>query len=82
MTGASYSWTFQDGNPATMETKTYTSNSVSYATSGSKDASVTVSFQGKTNTIKCTPLDVTGAEIKSCVCNPNVTQADVCLLWM
>ena len=77
MTGASYSWTFQDGNPATMETKTYTSNSVSYATSGSKDASVTVSFQGKTNTIKCTPLDVTGAEIKSCVCNPNVTQADV-----
>ena len=78
MTSGSYSWTFQDGSPdkATVQ-KSLTSPSITYATSGEKTASVVVSYQGKTNTIQCTPLDVTGAEVTGCSCIPSESQIDI-----
>ena len=78
MTSGSFSWTFQDGTPATATVqKSVSSPSVSYSTSGEKGASVVVSFNGQTNTIQCTPLNVTGAEVSGCKCTPSATQVDV-----
>ena len=78
MTSGSFAWTFQDGNPGTATVqKSVTSPSVSYATSGEKTASVVVSYQGKTNTIQCLPLNVTGAEVTGCSCIPSESQIDI-----
>ena len=78
LSSMTYAWTFQDGTPATATVqKSATSPSVSYSTSGIKSASVTLTNGGQTNTIQCTPLNVTGAEVSGCTCTPSATQVDV-----
>ena len=79
ITQGTFSWTFQDGDPATYSGKgaSYLNPLVKYQTSGPKNASVTVTSNGQTNNIQCTPLDVTGADVTGCVCTPSATQVDV-----
>ncbi len=80
LTKGNYSWTFDGGgDPATKSGQgtSFQSVLVSYATSGVKNATVTVSNNGQSNTIKCSELNVTGAAITGCVCAPSVTQVDI-----
>lgn len=79
ITKGEFSWTFEDGDPATKKGagSSFQSVLVKYEKSGTKNASVTVSYNGQSSTIQCTPLNVTGAEITSCACAPNVTQVDI-----
>lgn len=80
LTKGTFSWTFDGGgDPATKSGQgtSFQSVFVSYATSGVKNATVTVSNNGQTNTIKCSELNVTGAAITGCACTPSVKQVDI-----
>lgn len=79
ITQGSFSWTFEDGDPATKsgQGSSFQSVLVKYDKSGVKNASVTVSYNGQSNTMQCTPLNVTGAEVSGCVCTPSATEVDV-----
>jgi hypothetical protein len=79
ITQGTFSWTFEDGDPATKsgQGSSFQSVLVKYDKSGLKNASVTVSYNGQSNTMQCTPLNVTGAEVSGCVCTPSATEVDV-----
>lgn len=79
ITQGSFSWTFEDGDPATKSGtgSSFQSVLVKYEKSGVKNASVTVSYNGQSNTMQCTPLNVTGAEVSGCACTPSATEVDV-----
>lgn len=80
LTKGTFSWKFDgDGNPSTKSGtgSSYQQVIVTYTTSGEKNASITVTYEGKTNTVQCTPLNVTGTAISGCTCTPNVNQVDI-----
>lgn len=73
MLSATFAWEFEGGSPAVGEKRTATT---SYATSGTKTASVTVNAGGTTQTATCT-VNVNGAPITNCTCLPTNIQPDV-----
>jgi hypothetical protein len=73
MLSATFAWAFEGGSPAVGEKR---SASTSYATSGTKTASVTVNAGGATQTATCT-VNVNGAPITGCTCLPTNIQPDV-----
>ncbi len=73
MLSATFAWAFEGGSPAVGEKR---SASTSYATSGTKTASVTVNAGGATQTATCT-VNVNGAPITGCSCVPTNIQPDV-----
>lgn len=70
---ASYSWNFGDDGTGTG----MTSEAITYAGSGPKTASVTVTVGLKSETIACSNLQVNGAPITGCKCVPDATEPDV-----
>lgn len=73
MLSATFTWAFEGGSPAVGEKR---SASTSYATSGTKTASVTVNAGGATQTATCS-VNVNGAPITGCSCLPTNIQPDV-----
>lgn len=73
MLSATFTWAFEGGSPAVGEKR---SASTSYATSGTKTASVTVNAGGTTQTATCS-VNVNGAPITGCSCVPTNIQPDV-----
>lgn len=73
MLSATFTWAFEGGSPAVGEKR---SASTSYATSGTKTASVTVNAGGTTQTATCS-VNVNGAPITGCSCLPTNIQPDV-----
>lgn len=73
MLSATFTWAFEGGSPAVGEKR---SASTSYATSGTKTASVTVNAGGTTQTATCS-VNVNGAPITDCSCVPTNIQPDV-----
>ncbi len=67
---ASFAWTFEGGTPSTAEATGASglSQSVSYATSGSHGATVTVTLGGSSYPVTCSPVHVNGAKITGCTC--------------
>ncbi len=72
---AAYDWNFGAAGVAAGEGG-MTSSMVTYAASGSVDASVTVTLGTVSETIKCKPLQVNGDPITGCKCVPAVEAVD------
>lgn len=78
--GGTFTWTFEGAEVPTISGTgmNYLSPSnVKYPTSGTFGASVSISYNGQSNTIACTPLEVTGAEVSGCVCSPSAAKLDI-----
>ena len=71
---ASYAWTLPGAATATATGRT---PSTTYATSGAKTASVSVTGGGITQEITCSPLNVNGAPITGCECTGTNLKPDV-----
>ena len=71
---ASYAWTLPGAATATATGRTPTTT---YATSGAKTASVSVTGGGITQDITCSPLNVNGAPITGCECVGTNLRPDV-----
>lgn len=72
---ATYSWDFSGGTPATATG--LTTSDITYASSGKTTASVNVTVNGKSETVQCAPLQVNGAPITGCTCEPDKKSPDV-----
>lgn len=72
---ATYSWDVSGGTPATATG--LTTSDITYASSGKTTASVNVTVNGKSETVQCAPLQVNGAPITGCTCEPDKKSPDV-----
>ena len=74
MMGLKYDWTFMDGTPGTSNAK---SPVVTYATSGTKTATVRVVSTKGAETVTCSPVNVNGSPITGCACKGTNLMPDV-----
>ena len=74
---ATYTWTFAADAVDDLSGKGTTSGNITYPNSGATTASVTVLYDGTPITVACDPLQVNGAEITGCTCEPDVAIPDV-----
>jgi hypothetical protein len=75
---ATFSWKMDGANPATATASGANglSQTVTYATSGTKMASVVVNIGASPYTVECTPLQVNGEKINGCKCSTEATSID------
>ena len=74
---ATYTWSFAADAVDDLSGKGTTSGNITYPNSGATTASVTVLYDGTPITVACDPLQVNGAEITGCTCEPDVAIPDV-----
>lgn len=74
---ATYTWSFAADAMDDGSGKGTTSGNITYPNSGATTASVTVLYDGTPITVACDPLQVNGAAITGCTCEPDATQPDV-----
>ena len=74
---ATYTWSFAADAVDELSGKGTTSGNITYPNSGATTASVTVLYDGTPITVACDPLQVNGAEITGCICEPDVAIPDV-----
>lgn len=74
---ATYTWSFAAGAVDDGTGKGTTSGNITYANSGATTASVTVLYDGTPISVACDPLQVNGAAITGCTCEPDATEPDV-----
>ena len=74
MMGLKYDWNFVDGTPGTSNAK---SPVVTYATSGTKTATVRVVSSKGAETVTCSPVNVNGSPITGCACKGTNLMPDV-----
>jgi len=75
-TQADYDWTYADGIESGSKSMV-TSATATFNNPGTKYATVKVSIGGKTETIKCSPLQVLGTPIDNCSCTASLETADI-----
>lgn len=74
---ATYTWSFAADAVDDLSGKGTMSGNITYPNSGATTASVTVLYDGTPITVACDPLQVNGAEITGCTCEPDVAIPDV-----
>lgn len=74
---ATYDWSFAADAVDDGSGKGTMSGNITYPNSGPTTASVTVMYDGTPITVACDPLQVNGAEITGCTCEPDVAIPDV-----
>lgn len=74
---ATYDWSFAAGAVDDGSGKGTTSGNVAYPAAGQTTASVTVLYDGTPIIVTCDPLQVNGAAITSCKCEPDVANPDI-----
>ncbi len=74
---ATYTWTFAADAVDDLSGKGTMSGNITYPNSGATTASVTVLYDGTPITVACDPLQVNGAAITGCTCEPDVAIPDV-----
>ena len=74
----SYKWSFSGDAILDRDALGVTSATVTYPTSGLRNASVVVTMEdGFTESVSCSPLQVNGESIKGCSCMPDQSSPDV-----
>lgn len=78
---STFDWTFAGGNPGTKSVVGIDGinvKGITYAASGTYAPSVNITQKdGKTGSVTCSPVEVTGAAVTGCKCTPTVTQVDI-----
>lgn len=74
---ATYTWSFAADAVDDLSGKGTMSGNITYPNSGATTASVTVLYDGTPITVACDPLQVNGAAITGCTCEPDVAIPDV-----
>ena len=74
---ATYTWSFAADAVDDGTGKGTMSGNITYPNSGATTASVTVLYDGTPITVACDPLQVNGAAITGCTCEPDATEPDV-----
>lgn len=78
---STFDWVFTGGNPGTKSVVGIDGinvKGITYAASGTYAPSVNITQKdGKTGSVTCSPVEVTGAAVTGCKCTPTVTQVDI-----